>query len=68
MLAELSKIERFNTILTAQQQQPLSDIKCISGCGQSTDGCGQQTVPSFVQDALRKTETIVQDIDTILQK
>ena len=67
VLAELSKIERFNAIITNQPPWS-SSMQHISGCGLLIGGCGQLEAPSFVQDALHRTETIVQDIDTILGK
>ena len=72
MLAELSKIERFNAITTNSCSSQWWEIggcgQLIDGRGQSIGGCGQPGVPSFVADALKRTETIVQDIDTILGK
>lgn len=72
VLAELSKIERFNAIMTNSCSGQRWEIggcgQLIDGCGQSIGGCGQPDVPSFVANALKRTETIVQDIDTILGK
>ena len=73
VLAELSKIDRFNTIFTSHQHPPSLAGSCIDGRGQLVDGCGlldegcgHPAMSSFVRDALKRTEGVVQDIDRML--
>ena len=73
VLAELSKIERFDAILSGRPAPPSSSSSsssCVAaeskrGCG--LEGCGQD-MPQFVRDALQRTTDVVQGIDTILRK
>ena len=71
VLAELSKIERFNAITTNTLPDSVANWGCgqlIGGRGELIDGCGQPEVPLFVRDALKQTENVVHDIDAILEK
>ena len=55
MFAELSKIDQFNASHTE---------RLLKGRG-LLDGCGLD-MPSFVRNALQRTENTLQDIDNLL--